>query len=160
MLRRLPLFEMASIEKVLGIRRDLRVPLLEFRHAVANFAWEVRSAAWQKGFAEEAEALFRKKVEPEVEKIKYAVKENFSYAELGHRALRHGGAGLAGGVVEGFLASASSLTDVSSAALLGGVGCPLIQALLDKHRRLEEIEDNQLYFYYAAEEALSGGRRA
>jgi integrase len=63
-----------------------------------------------------------------VEKIEHAVKENASYAELGRRAIRHGATGLAGGVVGGFLASASSLTEVSSAALLGGAGGPLIRS--------------------------------
>ncbi len=108
LLRRLPLFEQASISEVLDMRRDLRVPLLGFRQAVATFAREVRSAAWHEGFEEEAEALFREKVEPEVEKIEHAIKENSSYAELGRRVLRHGGAGLMNGVVGGFLASASS----------------------------------------------------
>jgi hypothetical protein len=51
--------------------------------AVRDFAQEVRSAAWHEGFAEEAEALFREKVEPEVEKIEHAVEENSSYAEIG-----------------------------------------------------------------------------
>jgi hypothetical protein len=91
-----------------------------------------------------------------VEKIEHAVKENASYAELGRRAIRHGATGLAGGVVGGFLASASSLTEVSSAALLGGAGGPLIRSLLDKHQRLRELKDNQLYFYYAAGQTLGG----
>ena len=159
LLRRLPLFERATISEVLDIRRDLRVPLLGFRTAVRDFAREVRSAAWREGFSEEAEALFREKVEPEVEKIEHAVKENSSYAELGRRVLEHGGAGLAGGVVGGFLASTSSLVNVSAAALLGGVGGPLVKALLEKHQRISELEENQLYFYYAAGEIL-GGRRS
>jgi hypothetical protein len=159
LLRRLPLFERATISEVLDIRRDLRVPLLGFRTAVRDFAREVRSAAWREGFSEEAEALFREKVEPEVEKIEHAVKENSSYAELGRRVLEHGGAGLAGGVVGGFLASASSLVNVSAAALLAGVGGPIVKALLEKHQRISELEENQLYFYYAAGEVL-GGRRS
>ena len=153
------LFEQATISEVLNIRRDLRVPLLGFRTAVRDFSREVRSAAWQEGFAEEAEILFREKVEPEVEKIEHAVKENSSYAEIGRRGLAHGGAGIAGAVVGGFLADASSLVDISAAALLGGVGSPLVKVLLDKHRRLGELEENQLYFYFAAGEIL-GGRRS
>jgi hypothetical protein len=54
LLRRLPLFEMATIDEVLDIRRDLRMPLLGFRQAVGGFAREVRTAAWQVGFADEA----------------------------------------------------------------------------------------------------------
>lgn len=158
LLRRLPLFERATIDEVLDIRRELRGPLLGFRLAVANFAREVRSAAWQEGFAEEAEALFREKVEPEVEKIENAVKENSSYAEIGRRVIKHGGAGLAGGAVGGFLASASSLADVSAAALLGGVGGPTVKALLEKRQRVRQLQENQLYFYYAAGNTLGGGR--
>ena len=142
------------------MRRDLRLPLLGFRQAVAAFAREVRSAAWHEGFEEEAEALFREKVEPEMEKIAHAIRENSSYAELGRKVLRHGGTGLMGGIVGGFLASASSLPDVSVAALMGGVGAPMVKALLDKRQRLRELEENQLYFYYAAGEALGGGRPA
>jgi hypothetical protein len=159
LLRRLPLFERANISDVLDIRRDLHVPLLGFRTAVRDFSREVRSAAWQEGFAEEAKVLFHEKVEPEVDKIEYAVKENSSYAELGRRALDHGGAGIAGAFMGGFLANASSLVDISAAALLGGVGSPLVKALLEKHRRLRELEENQLYFYFAAGEIL-GGRRS
>ena len=160
LLRRLPLFERATISEVLDIRRDLRVPLLGFRMAVRDFAREVRSAAWQEGFSEEAEVLFREKVEPEVEKIEYAVKENYSYAEIGRRALAHGDAGIVGAAVGGFLANASSLVDISAAALLGGVGGPMVKALLEKHRRLSELEENQLYFYFAAGEALGGRHSA
>lgn len=158
LLRRLPLFEKASVSEILDIRHDLRVPLLGFRQKVRDFAGEVRSATWQDSFAEEADALFRERVEPEVERIEDAVRENSSYAELGRRVLRHGATGLAGGVVGGFLASASSLADVSVAALLGGAGGPMVRVLLDKHRRLRELEENQLYFYYAAGETLGGGR--
>ncbi len=157
LLRRLPLFEQATVSEVLDIRRDLRAPLLGFRQKVRDFAGEVRSAAWQEGFAEAADALFRERVEPEVERIEHAIRENSSYAELGRRILRHGATGLAGGVVGGFLAGASSLADVSVAALLGGAGGPMVRALLDKHRRMRELEENQLYFYYAAGEALGGG---
>ncbi len=71
--------------------------------------------------------------------------------------LRHGGGGLRSGVVGGFLASASSLADVSAAALIGGVGAPMAKALLDKHQRLRELKENQIFFYYAAGEALGGG---
>ena len=159
LLRRLPLlFEQATISEVLDMRRDLRVPLLGFRQAVAAFAREVRSAAWQEGFAEEADVLFHEKVEPEVERIEHAVRENSSYAEISRRVLRHGATGVMGGVVGGFLASASSLADISAAALLGGVGAPMVRALLDKHKRLRELEENQVYFYYVAREALGGGR--
>lgn len=157
LLRRLPLFEQATISEVLDIRRDLRNPLLGFRQAVARFARQVRSAAWHEDFEAEADALFHEEVEPEVEKIEHAVRENSSYAELGRRLVRHSGTGLVSGAVGGFLANASSLAEVSAAALVGGVGTPLMKALVDKNQRLRDLEENQVFFYYAAGEVL--GRR-
>jgi hypothetical protein len=43
---------------------------------------------------------------------------------------------------------------------MGGVGTPMVKALLDKHQHLRELEENQLYFYYAAREVLGGGHPA
>ena len=144
---------------MLDICRNLRLPLLGFRPAVANFAREVRSAAWQEGFAEGVDALSRAEVEAEVERLEHAVKENSCYTEIGRRALRHGGIGLAGGVVGGLPADASSLAEVSAAAPVGGVGGPLVKTLLAKRQRSRELEDSQGFFYYAAGRAL-GGRQA
>ena len=65
------------------MRRDLERPLLGFRNAIADYSREIRSAAWESGFAEEADILFREKVEPEVASIEQAVRENRSREELG-----------------------------------------------------------------------------
>jgi hypothetical protein len=40
---------------------------------------------------------------------------------------------------------------------MGGVGTPMMKALVDKNQRLRELEENQVFFYYAAREVL--GRR-
>ncbi len=68
LLQRLPLFERASLSDVLAIRHELEGPLLGFYIAVADFSREIRSAAWETDFIEEADVLFREKVEPEVER--------------------------------------------------------------------------------------------
>ena len=90
LLQRLPLFEQASLSDILAIRRDLEGPLRGFRLAVSGFSREIRSAAWEPEFPEEAEALFRERVKQEVERIEEAVRENDSPRELAWRTARHG----------------------------------------------------------------------
>lgn len=75
---------------VLAIRRELEGPLRGFRLAVSGFSREIRSAAWEPGFPEEADALFRERVEQEVGRIEEAVWENGSLREFAWRTARHG----------------------------------------------------------------------
>lgn len=152
--QRLPLFEQAMLSDILAIRRELEAPLRGFRIAVADFSRQIRSAAWEPGFAEEADALFREKVEPEVERIEQALQENRSIEELAWRTARHGATPATIGAVVG---SVTDLTGFAGAAL--GLGAAGVRALLDRRERAREIQDNQLYFYYRAEERLENTRR-
>ena len=149
LLRRLPTFEEATLAEILDVRRGLEGPLRGFRVAVAGFSREISSAAREPGFAEEADALFREKVEPEVERIEQTVRENRSLEELGRRVLRRGPTRATLGAV---IASASDLSALAGVAM--GLGAAGVQALLDQQERLREIRDNQLYFYYVAREVL------
>jgi hypothetical protein len=153
LLRRLPLFERAALSDVLAVRRELEGPLRGFRVTVSGFSGEIRSAVWEAGFPEEADALFRERVEPEVERIEEAVRENNSLRELAWRTARHGVTPATFGALIG---SASDLPGLAGAAagglpILGAAG---VRALLDRRDKLREISDNQLYFYYRAGEKL------
>ncbi len=150
LLGRLPLFEGATVDEVLDIRRALERHLRGFRSAVSGFSREIQSAAWEPGFAGEADVLFREKVEPEVEGIEEAVRENRSYAELGRRVLSSGGFVRAS--FGALLGGASELGALSGLAL--GIGVSGVQALVDQYNRTRELRGNQLYFYYGARELL------
>lgn len=154
LLRRLPTFEEATLADILDVRRELEGPLRGFRMAVAGFSREISSAAWDPGFAEEADALFREKVEPEVKRIEHAVLENRSLGELGQRVLRHGATRATLGAVIGSVSDLSALAGIAM-----GLGTAGAQALLDQQDRLREIQGNQLYFYYGAREVLGHSER-
>jgi hypothetical protein len=153
LLRRLPLFEEASLSDVLAIRCELEGPLRGFRLAVSGFSREVRSAAWEREFLEEADALFREKVEPEVQRIEEAVSENASLKEFAYRTARHGATPATFGAVIGVASDLPTLAGAAAGGLpiLGAAG---VKALLDRRDKLREIRDNQLYFYYRAGERL------
>ena len=158
LLGRLPMFEEASLADVLAIRRELEGPLRGFRLAVRDFSREIQSAAWEPGFSEEADALFREKVEPEVEKIEEAVRENDAFGELAWRTARHGATPATFGALIGSASDLPTLAGAAAGALpvLGAAG---VKALLDRREKLKEIRDNQLYFYHRAGERLEARRR-
>ena len=142
MLQRLPLFEEATVAEVLDIRRELEGPLRGFRLAVSDFSRQIRSAGWEPAFSEEADALFREKVQPEIEQIEEAVRENRPLDALARRVVRHGATRTTFGAVIG---SVSDLSVLAGIAI--GLGSAGVQAYLDQQERLREIQDKQLYFY-------------
>jgi hypothetical protein len=151
------LFETVSLSDVMDIRRVLEGPLRGFRLAIAGFSGEIRSAAWDPGFPDEADALFREKVEPEVERIEEEeVRQNAGLAEFAWRTARHGATPATFGGVIGAVSDLPTLAGAAAGALpiLGAAG---FKALGDRRETLKEIRANQLYFYYRAEREI--GRR-
>lgn len=153
LLGRLPLFERASLSDVLAARRELEGPLRGFRLTVSGYAREVRSATWEPGFPEEADALFRERVEPQVEIIEEKVREDTSLRELAWGTARHGATPATFGALIGSASDLPTLAGAAAGALpvLGAAG---VKALLDRRNRLKEISDNQLFFYYRAGKRL------
>lgn len=153
LLGRLPMFERASLADVLAARRELEGPLRGFRLAVSGYAREVASAAWEPGFPEEADALFRERVEPEVEIIEGKIREDASLRELAWGAARHG---TTPATIGALIGSASDIPTLAGAAAgaLPGLGAAGIRAMLDRRDRLREARHNQLFFYYRAGEVL------
>jgi hypothetical protein len=155
LLRRLPLFETASLSDIMDIRRALEDPLRGFRLAIAGFSGEIRSAAWDPDFPDEADALFREKVEPEVERIEEEVRQNAGLTEFAWRTAHHGATPAAFGSIIGAVSDLPTLAGAAGA--LSGLGVAGFKGLADRREKLKEIQANQLYFYYQAEREL--GRR-
>jgi hypothetical protein len=155
LLQRLPLFEKATVQEILDIRRALDGPLVRFRSAVIDLSEDIRSAAWDDDFSSDADTAFRKGVEPAVLEIEEAVRSNSSFQELLLRGVRpeHVGAGL--GVMLGSLAV---LPDVAAVALGSGLATAATgrQAYEEWKESRKNIEGNQMYFYYGARERLRG----
>jgi hypothetical protein len=149
LLRRLPLFETASLSEVLDVRQALGKPLRGFRLAIASFSREIRSAAWEPGFPDEADALFREKVKPEVEKNEDEAKQNAGLAEFAWRTAYHGAAPATFGAVIGSAADLPTFAGAAAGALpfLTAAG---VKAMVDRRQKLKELRGRQLFFYYRA----------
>ena len=153
LLQRLPLFETASLSDIMDIRRTLEGPLRGFRLAIRDFSREIRSAAWEPGFPDEADALFREKVKEEVHRIEDEVNQNAGLAALAWRTVRHGATPATFGGLLGTISDLPTLAGAAAGALpvLGAAG---LKALDDRRQQLRSIEANQLYFYYRTKEEI------
>lgn len=153
LLRRLPLFERATVPEVLDIREELSEHLDAFREAVAGFAGTIAPASWDEDFAEEAERVFWERVAPAVGRIERAVEENRDLRQLSFRfgpPMAVGGASSLGAFVGGGSVIASL------AILAAGVAAGAYQGAAAVRDRRRAVEGNQLYFYYRAGTLLGG----
>ncbi|GAB5537372.1 MAG: hypothetical protein Rubg2KO_36210 [Rubricoccaceae bacterium] len=155
-LPRLPLFDLATVDEVLGIRRELDAHIARFRAAVIGFAEAVGPAVWDADFPLDAERLFRREVAPTVADIQDAIEMTGPLRALVSRYAERPGllTPFAPALALG-LAGASIGAEIGALALAGGsLAANAAHAWwLDRDVR-REAESHPLFFYYAAEERL------
>jgi hypothetical protein len=157
-LRRLPLFEDASVSEILDIRRELQTPLIRFRRAIMDYAGKIKSASWDEDFSIEAEAVFRHDIEPSVLEIEDAIKTNPSLLSLatGKVAAKQA---VFSSVFTFLISQAMALPYLTAMAIAAGVGSAVAfnEARQEWLKQQQAVEGNQLYFYYRANQFLAEG---
>jgi hypothetical protein len=166
LIQRLPLFECASISEILDIRRELDKPLVQFRATIMKFSEMIENAAWDADFPIEADEIFYKDITPAVQEIEEAVKSNSYIAAV----LRRVGDKYVAPFLAGPAALAVAISPLSSlpetvsqainsgawiaptAAASAGVA---FNAYQEWKQKRENIEKNDLFFYYQAGKRLS-----
>ncbi len=160
LLRRLPLFDDATVGEVLDIRKELDKPLVRFRSAIVAFSDGMRAASWEPEAAGDAVELLVKEVEPAVLEIEELVQTNHLRGHLTNALTdpQHWTAGGALGVAAYNLAS---LPELASLAVGGTVGLAASarKAYLEWREMQQEIEGKHLFFYYEAGRRLSEASR-
>ncbi len=156
LLKRLPLFEEASIEEVLDIRSELERPLVRFRSAILKFSEQIRSSSWDEDFSHDAEMIFIKDVKPAILDIEDAVKSNRLLSEMARQFVKHPLTLPAGSILSLAISSTSNLPEEIAASLgVGGATAALIINTYSKWKdKQRAIEGNSLYFYYGAQERM------
>jgi hypothetical protein len=157
LLERLPLFDLATIQEILDIRRELDRPLVRFRRAMIQFSEKIKTASWDKDFPMEAEQVFYREVEPAVLDIEDAIRSNSYLATLVRKIadkplLVPGGSALALVVSQ-----LSFLPDIAALCLgIGTAASPVVYDVRREWRQKQQaIEQNSLFFYYGARERLT-----
>ena len=151
LMRRLPLFDEASVGEVLDIRRELEGPLARFRGTVSEFAGGMRAQGWDADFAADAEEVFVRDVAPAVQELEDMVRDNRFLFELLPRMSRPQDWGVGAGL--GMIAyNLASLPEITSLVVAGSVGfAGAARNTWIEHRDARrEIEGHRLFFYREA----------
>ena len=168
----LPTLEKASIDEILDFKKDLMVPLINFRTAIYQFSEQVASMPWDDNFKYECLKLYDTEVMPKVNEIndlssETSVLKNFGAKVLAdeeeRKKLGYVGAGLATtittgsnimdalGILENLLRSGAKigLTAAGISAFLKTADL-LRQSHAETKEKKAEIEGNVMYYYYKA----------
>ncbi len=153
---RLPLFDTATIDEIVDIRKELDAPLRRFRSAIIRISKEIDSAPWNKEFPQEVEQIFYQYVDPAVLEIEESCKSNSLLSRFVTNSATYGipSSSVLGLMLAHVGNSPEMIAALSGAsAFVGGAG-----AALSKHRaEKRKIQKNELYFYYKVNQTLSRG---
>ena len=154
-IEQLPAFPGASVSEILGIRDELRAPLVRFRSAVTEMARVIASASYEGDFAAEVDELYLQHVAPALQEISELVEDNGSMRQLARTVLGDAKP-VAAAVLTLGMTLGADLPRLVSAAF--NVGVPLTAAVAQgawtQMAATREIERRQLFFLYRTAKLL------
>ncbi len=156
LLRRLPLFDSASIDEILDIRRDLEAPLIKFRSAIIDYTQEIQSAPWDSDFPIESNRIFIRHVAPTVSEIEEQCRSRPSLREFLPSLLERATSPAVGSCLGLVVANSEDVSKFVSAGIgaMGGLAVEGLKAYNTSRRKRREVEKNSLFFYYEAGKRL------
>lgn len=172
----LPTLEKASIDEILDFKKEMKVPLDNFRIAIYDFSQKITSMPWDDDFQYECLKLYDTEVVPKVNEInelssETSVLKNFGSRVLAdeeeRRKLGYVGAGLittittgtniasALGILENLIHMGSKigLTGATVTAFLKTADL-LNQSSKEVKEKKGEIQKNVMYYYYKASKKI------
>lgn len=153
LLRRLPLFDAAPVDEVLGIRTELESPLMGFRGAMARLARTVRSEEWSPEFEAAIDEVIVREVEPAVAEIEEWIKSNRPLSRLANGAATAAATGPGMALATYHLGSLPELASMAVGAASGiAVGAGSVYEQWKKERA--DIRSREMFFYREAERLL------
>lgn len=162
-IQRLPSFEMASVDEILDIRKELDPSLARFRSKMISYSDSIQALPWDNDFETESSLLYYQEVAPAITEIREMAQDNSFLKNLGGKVLADTDFMTNAGQLAVSVAAAgviSSLADAASldAAVLtaGGVwAVQKVKSAYDEYaEKKKEIQRKDLYFYYQAGEQL------
>lgn len=160
----LPTFPDASVMEILDVRKAARPSLIQFRGAVAGMALEVENAAWDATFEDEAQALFRANVAPELARLESDLHDMGATSLIRHAALSAAPYGATATVIGLSLAASDIFPDVAAATLT--LGSPAagflgagVAAMKERNRLSRERRTNHFVWLHDVDKQLARASR-
>jgi hypothetical protein len=164
LIQKLPSFDLAKVDEILDIKKELSNPLIRFQSKVLSYSETIQSVPWDDDFETECLLLYAKDVAPALLDIEEMSKDSGFLRNLGKSLVTDESflKSASGLIVEiaaaGVLASFSDVVSADKAILATG-GAWAISKVASAYNSYKEtkkeISKKDLYFYYAAGEKLS-----
>ncbi|MFA7422023.1 MAG: hypothetical protein WCZ90_20230 [Melioribacteraceae bacterium] len=151
---RLPSFDLATIDELLDIKKELKKYLVDFRSGIIKLNENINSSHWDNNFIKEVEYLFRKEIEPSILGIEEEVKSNNYLSKLITRIADKPfelTVPLFGFGVAGQVANIDLLSYIFDTVLLGANFYKVYEDYKEEKR---DTEHNQFFFYFKAGKML------
>ncbi len=83
----LPTLDAASIDEILDFKKEMQVPLINFRKAIYGFSEKVESRPWDKDFQYDCLKIYSTEVAPKVEELNELSSQTSVLKNMGRRVL-------------------------------------------------------------------------
>lgn len=162
-IQRLPSFEMASVDEILDIRKELDPSLARFRSKMISYSGSIQALPWDNDFESESSLLYYQEVAPAIMEIREMAQDNSFLKNLGGKILADTDFMTNAGQLAVSVAAAGVISSLADAASLdttvltaGGVwAAQKVKSAYDEYaEKKREIQRKDLYFYYKAGEKL------
>ncbi len=155
LIERLPLFDAATIDEILDIRKELDKPLIRFRSAIIDYSKNIETQPWNDSFQQETEELYIRDIAPAILEIEDAYKSNKSLFALIPKIITQG---VVTTTALGICLSQSKMAadSIFGLSISGGLSISAYEAIKQRRIGIKEVEKHQLFFYYKAANMLSG----
>jgi hypothetical protein len=145
----LPQFELASVDEILDIRKDLQLYLDRFRSAILKYSGGIVSAQWDADFSFEAEQVFLKDVAPVIKDIEEQTASN-KYLKMLTSRYANKPINFAYPALSVALTRFSNFPDILTALSgLAPIGANILDVFNEWRKNALSISQNQLFFYHA-----------
>ena len=156
LIMRLPVFEEASVDEIIDIRKELDKHVNNFRGAVVDYTEKIKSEPWTREFENDAYNLFLKEVNPKVMAIEEETKSNKLLYKMLDKNLKNPisvGTPMLGAIISPI----SNFVNLSTTAMITGASITGTSLLAYKEwkDKISQIEQNQLFFYYKSGKIIS-----
>lgn len=151
---RLPNFDLASLDEIIDIRKELNPYLSKFRSGMIELSEHMKNSPWSEDFVKDVERVFRKNIQPSISELEEVIKTKTYLKSLVSRFAEKSyqfPIPIFGVTIAGQISNFELLSLIADAVILGS-------NLLDIYNQLEKeklyIKQNQLFFYYRAKSIL------
>lgn len=163
LLQRLPSFDVASVDEILDIRKELNHALVRFRSKVIAYSENIQALPWDDDFEHECSTLYYQEIAPAVLEIDELTKENGFLKNLVGKVaddgkfLKSAGGLVIGVAAAGVIPSLAQAISTDTAMLAAGgawATTKIAAAYKEYQEKKREIAKKDLYFYYKAGKLL------